>query len=160
MYIHILNKEISMKIEDEIKQNKFDSEIHKLAVNLIFTGNWFGLLTAQFLKKFDLTPQQFNVLRILRGQHPNPATVNLLIDRMLDRMSNVSRIVDKLFAKELVERKTCKKDRRAVDVVITEKGLELLKQIDARKEEMDLILNNISEAEARQLNGLLDKLRG
>jgi DNA-binding MarR family transcriptional regulator len=149
-----------MKIEEEIKQSKFDSELHKLAVNLIFTGNWLGLVTAQFLKRFDLTPQQFNVLRILRGQHPNPATVNLLIERMLDRMSNVSRIVDKLFAKGLVERKTCKKDRRAVDIIITEKGLSLLSEIDSRREEMDSVLNKLSEAEAKQLNGLLDKVRG
>ena len=84
----------------------------------------------EIFKPFDLTLQQYNVLRILRGQYPNPITVIAIIERMLDKMSNASRLVDKLLAKDLVIRRLCPHDRRAVDVIITEKGLELLEKLD------------------------------
>jgi len=149
-----------MKLEEEIKQKKFDSEFHKLAVNLLFTGNWMHQRISTDLKRYGLTLQQFNVLRILRGQHPEPVTVNLLIERMLDKMSNASRIVDKLVSKELAERKTCPVDRRAVDVKITQKGLTLLKKIAEIVPEWEKAMKTVSFQEAKTLNGLLDKLRG
>jgi DNA-binding MarR family transcriptional regulator len=149
-----------MKIEDEIKQKKFRNETHKLLINLLFTGSWVTNLNMQFLKPFGITPQQYNILRILRGQHPSAATINLLQERMLDRMSNASRLVEKLRVKGLVERCVSKGDRRAVDVVITEKGLTLLKEIDVLDDEFDSKLRNVDHHETKMLNDLLDKLRG
>ncbi len=149
-----------MKLEDEIKQPKFNSEFQKLAVNIIFTYNWLNNNQLAFFKKYDLTPQQFNVLRILRGQHPETASVSLIKERMLDKMSDASRLVDRLVAKELVERHICPKDRRKADVNITEKGLKLLEEIDVKLNAVFENLENISIDEAKQLNALLDKLRG
>lgn len=149
-----------MRLEEEIKQENFRNEFHKLAVNIIFTHSWLIHKINQTLSKFDLTPQQFNLLRILRGQYPSPASISLLKERMLDKMSDASRLVDRLIQKGLVERKICEKDRRRVDVIITKKGLSILEKIDLKNEEMDSSLKNISKSEAKQLNDLLDKLRG
>lgn len=149
-----------MEIGKEIKQSKFKNEHHKMLVNLIFTSNWLGAKHAMSLKPFGISSQQFNLLRILRGQHPKPATVNLLIDRMLDKNSNASRLVEKLRVKKLVERAVCPEDRRAVNVVITQKGLDLLAEIDKQETAFFKELKNISEKEAEQINYLLDKLRG
>jgi DNA-binding MarR family transcriptional regulator len=149
-----------MKLEDEIKQNSFRNEYHKLAVNLIFTHSWLMSKIYELLDEYDLTPQQFNLLRILRGQYPKPASITLLKERMLDKMSDASRLVERLLAKGLVERKICPEDRRKVDVVITKKGLKLLEKIDKTDNEMDNYLKNLSEVEAKKLNELLDKLRG
>lgn len=149
-----------MRIEEEIKQENFRNEFHKLAVNIIFTHSWLIHKINQTLSKFDLTPQQFNLLRILRGQYPSPASISLLKERMLDKMSDASRLVDRLIQKGLVERKICEQDRRRVDVIITKKGLSILKKIDLKNEEMDSLMKNISKSEAKQLNDLLDKLRG
>ncbi|MDQ3022201.1 MAG: MarR family transcriptional regulator [Bacteroidota bacterium] len=149
-----------MRLEDEIKQQSFRSEYHKLVVNMFFTGSWLNFRSFEMLKPFKLTPQQFNILRILKGQFPNPATVNLLIERMLDKMSNASRIVDRLVAKKLVERKTCIKDRRCVDVRITEKGITLLEKIAENESKFEKQFSNLSIAEAKKINTLLDKLRG
>jgi len=149
-----------MAIEDDIKQPQFKDEYNKLIVNLIFTGYWINERESEIFKQYHLTAQQYNVLRILRGQYPKPSTINLIIDRMLDRMSNASRIVDRLEKKSLVTRKTSKGDRRAVDVLITQKGLDLLNKIDEELEKWERSLNNISVEEARILNTLLDKLRG
>ena len=146
-------------LEDEIKQEKFKSSYHKLMLNLIFTGNWIQSAHARHLKQFGLSTQQFNILRILRGQHPDPATVNLLQERMLDRMSNASRLVEKLRRKGLLERHTCPNDRRAVDIVITQKGLALLDEIDDLDDGVGEQLADISESEARRLNAMLDKIR-
>lgn len=149
-----------MKLEDEIKQQSFRNEYQKLAVNLIFTGSWINFKSYEMLKPFKLTTQQFNILRILRGQYPNPATVNLLIERMMDKMSNASRIVDKLVGKKLVERKLKEDDRRCVDVIITDKGLKLLDKIEAGEKQMERTFETLTVKEAKELNTLLDKLRG
>jgi DNA-binding MarR family transcriptional regulator len=114
---------------------------------------------AEIFKSYGLTLPQFNILRILRGQHPKPATVNLLIERMLDKTSNASRIVDKLVAKGLVSRTQCEYDRRTVDVLITPTGLDLLAQIDRENKSMHSGINNLTDAEAKTLNQLLDKIR-
>jgi DNA-binding MarR family transcriptional regulator len=149
-----------MKLEEEIKQKKFKSEQQKALVNILFTANWINAMHGSFLKKYDLTPEQFNILRILRGQYPKPATVNLLIERMLNKMSNASRLVDKLLLKKLVLRSTCKEDRRAVDVLITRKGLDLLAELDKSEKEWLKEIHYLSNAEAKTVNDLLDKLRG
>jgi DNA-binding MarR family transcriptional regulator len=149
-----------MRLEDEIKQSSFRNEYHKLAVNLIFTHSWLMSKICDLLDEYDLTPQQFNLLRILRGQYPQPASITLLKDRMLDKMSDASRLVERLVAKGLVERKICSEDRRKVNVIITKKGLKVLEKIDETNQEMDNFLKNLSLKEAEQLNSLLDKLRG
>jgi len=149
-----------MKLEDEIKQSSFRNEYHKLAVNLIFTHSWLMSKIYELLDEYDLTPQQFNLLRILRGQYPHPASITLLKERMLDKMSDASRLVERLLSKGLVERKICPKDRRKVDVIISKKGLKVLDKIDKTNDEMDRYLKNLTTKEAEQLNYLLDKLRG
>lgn len=149
-----------MKLEDEIKQKNFRNEYQKLAVNILLTGSWMSFRSYEMLKPFKLTTQQYNILRILRGQYPNPVTVNLLIERMMDKMSNASRIVDRLVAKKLVERKMKAEDRRCVDVIINEKGLKLLKKIEDSEVKFEVNFRTLSEKEAKKLNDLLDKLRG
>ena len=149
-----------MKLEEEISQKKFQNEYHKATVNLIYTYNWLVNYQVMYLKPHDITLQQFNILRILRGQHPNPATIKLIRERMLDKMSDASRIVEKLRIKQLVERNIRTSDRRHVDVFITEKGLELLSQLDSYADEMNSRLSNLNEEEILKLNFLLDKLRG
>ncbi len=149
-----------MKLEEEIQQQKFKNEFQKLVINLMFTGSWLGIRQIKFFRNYDLSPQQYNVMRILRGQYPKPASVNLLMERMLDKTSNASRLVDKLELKQLVERKKCESDRRKADVVITEKGLSLLEQIDKDLIEFERGLLAIDEKEAVRVNELLDKLRG
>lgn len=148
-----------MKIQQAIKQGVFKSEYQKLVINIIYTGSWIGQQTADLLKPHNLTIQQYNVLRILRGQYPQPATVNLIIERMLDKMSNASRIVDKLIEKDLVSRNYSKDDRRCVDVIITSKGLKLLEEIDKEEKYWYRRFTTLSETEAAKLNSLLDKLR-
>jgi len=117
-------------------------------------------MNCKLLKPFGLTTAQYNVLRILRGQYPKPATVNLIIERMLDKTSNASRIVDKLVLKKLTERKICNKDRRRVDVIITKKGLALLEDIDKPEDEWYSRIKILNKSEAMNLNFLLDKIRG
>ncbi len=148
-----------MEIGKEIKQTKFKNEYQKMLINILFTSNWLAAKHAISLKPFGISTQQFNLLRILRGQHPKPASVNLLIDRMLDKNSNASRLVEKLRLKKLVERTICPEDRRAVNVIITQKGLELLAEIDKQENSFFKDLKNLSEKEAETINSLLDKLR-
>lgn len=149
-----------MKIEEEIKQSNFKSPHQKAYINTVYTANWLQLRQSACFKPFGITLPQYNVLRILRGQFPKPATVNLIIERMLDKTSNASRIVDKLEAKELVTRTQCPSDRRTVDILITDKGLKLLKKMDVMEGGEAVGITNLSEEEAIQLSHLLDKIRG
>lgn len=151
---------MSVRLEDEIKQKEFRNPYQKVIVNVLYTGSWMNLIQTGYLKKFGLSLPQFNVLRILRGQYPTPATINLIIDRMLDKSSNASRIVDKLVLKKLAVRSTSALDRRAVDVVITEKGLKLLAEIDKASDEWEKQFRTMTVKQADKLNELLDKLRG
>jgi DNA-binding MarR family transcriptional regulator len=149
-----------MKLEDEIKQKKFKSEYQKLLLNVIFTGNWLNSQSIKSFKPFGVSPQQYNVLRILKGQHPNAITVNQIAERMLDKNSNASRLVDKLVLKELVKRETCATDRRQMDVAITKKGLKLLGEMESKLTHVDaLIEKQISKKDAEIVNVILDKMR-
>lgn len=150
-----------MKLEEEIKQGKFKNEFQKLALNVIFTGNWLNSNSIKAFKPYGVSPQQYNVLRILNGQYPDAISVNCIAERMLDKNSNASRLVDKLNLKELVKRETCEHDRRQVDIAITAKGIGLLKQMEGMALSMnDCISENVSEEEAKQLNNFLDSIRG
>jgi DNA-binding MarR family transcriptional regulator len=150
-----------MDIEKEIGQSvSFKSDLQRAAVNILYTASWLNMKNTETLKPFDLTPQQFNVLRILRGQHPKPATVNLLMQRMLDKSSNASRLVDRLLEKGFVTRETNRQDKRAVDVYISQKGMDVLETIDKTVGFLESHLDHLTESEARMLSDLLDKMRG
>lgn len=148
-----------MTLEEAIKQERFISAHQRMLINILFTSSWLQNAQHQTLKDTGLTIQQYNILRILRGQKGNPIPLMSIADRMIDRMSNCSRIVERLRLKGLVDRQSCEHDRRAVDVIITDKGLELLKELDPRVETMKEDFNHISDEEAQLLNDLLDKLR-
>lgn len=148
-----------MRIEDEIKQPLFRDDYQKAHINVVYTAGWLQLRQAAAFKPYGLTLPQFNILRILRGQHPLPATVALLIDRMLDKTSNASRIVDRLEEKKLVTRTVCPANRRAVDIRITKTGLELLEHIDQNGILHSIDTSPLSQEELHQLSFLLDKLR-
>ncbi len=149
-----------MGIEEDIKQGKkFENVYEKLIVNIMFTNGWIVDEQSRIFKPYGITTPQYNVLRILRGQYPDACTVNTIIDRMIDRMSNASRIVDRLENKDLVERKVCETDRRAKDVVITEKGLSVLNEVDNALQLWMKKLELVTGQEADQLNELLDKMR-
>ena len=148
-----------MGIEKDIQQQKFRNEYQKAVVNLIYTSNWMREKTSGIIEAEGITPQQFNILRILRGSHHMPLSTLQIRERMLDKMSDTSRIVDRLIAKGLVKKHICKKDRRLVDVIIAEKGMKMLERLDKRQDEMDAILGNLTEKEATSLSKLLDKIR-
>ena len=148
-----------MGIEKEIHQQNFRNQRQKALINLLYTYGWAIERIKIFLAQEDITHQQYNILRILRGAHPQPLSTLQIRERMLDKMSDTSRIVDRLIVKELVKKSTCNRDKRLVDVEITEKGQELLKKLDARADDMDSMVNGLSEEEAETLSYLLDKLR-
>ena len=158
-YFYFCNKQsMDMSIEKDISQSKFRNEYQKSAINLIFTYNWMNEKMKSIFEREDITSQQFNILRILRGAGKPLSTLQIR-QRMLDRMSDTSRIVDRLLAKGLVKKNTCESDKRLVDVVITEKGHQLLQHLDQFEGEMDALFNNITTEEAKTLNTLLDKIR-
>ena len=149
-----------MRIDEEIQSNKFEDNYHKLVINIAYTDGWLGNLFRCKFEKHNLTQQQFNILRILRGQYPNPATINLLKERMVDKMSDASRIVDRLVQKGFVSRCTNNKDRRSVDIRISDTGLEILNKMDTEFKAKDYLQKHLTEEEAGKLSDLLDKLRG
>jgi MarR family 2-MHQ and catechol resistance regulon transcriptional repressor len=146
-------------IEKDIQQANFASTRQKAMINILFTYGWVLERIKNFLVNEDITHQQFNILRILRGSHPKPLSTLQIRDRMLDKMSDTSRIVDRLVTKDLVKKVICEKDKRLVDVTITEKGQTLLQKIDSEADHIAEIMGNLSEEEAGQLSDLLDKMR-
>jgi DNA-binding MarR family transcriptional regulator len=148
-----------MKIEEEI-HSRFRNDRHKAGVNLIYTSNWFSDQISGLLKRYELTMQQYNVLRILRGIAPQPVSVKYIRERMLDKMPDVSRMVEKLREKGLVDRHECPEDRRNVNITITQAGLDLLGSVDPDLEIGEEIFQQLSDQEVAQFNLLLDKLRG
>ena len=148
-----------MKIEDEIK-GRFRNEYHKGLINLIFTAKQLNQRFSSVLKRHKITEAQYNVLRILRGNRQSPtSSIGYIKERMLDKKSDVSRIVDKLYGLQLVDRKECPNDRRQKDVSITQKGLKLLSEIDVSEKKVDTFLQNLNASEIETLNELLDKIR-
>lgn len=148
-----------MALEQDIQQKKFRNQHQKAVVNLLYTVGWLKDQTRAIFDPEDITPQQFNILRILRGSHPKPLSTQAIRERMLEKMSDTSRIVDRLLVKGLVKKVTCQSDRRLVDIIITDKGRKLLERIDLRESDLDNIVSGLSEKEAEQLNRLLDKIR-
>ena len=149
----------SVGIEKDIHQKTFLNAKQKAVINLLFTNGWLIEKMKDFLSREDITHQQFNILRILRGSHPKPLSTLQIRERMIDKASDTSRIVDRLVLKELAAKRTCPKDKRLVDVTISEKGQALLARLDAAQEEMDAVSGNLTEEEAESLSHLLDKMR-
>jgi DNA-binding MarR family transcriptional regulator len=147
-----------MGIEKDIQQTNFRNEFQKMGINIIYTANWLNEKMGQILSTEDITQQQYNILRILRGSECPLSTLKIR-ERMLDKMSDTSRIVDRLIVKGLVEKTACIKDKRLVDITVTKKGLQLLEKLDALNEQIDSILKGVSEKEATTINQILDKLR-
>lgn len=147
-----------MSLEKDISQASFRNEYQKGIINLIYTYNWMNEKMKKTFDKEDITAQQYNILRILRGA-AKPISTLQIRERMLDKMSDTSRIVDRLVLKGLAQKSTCKDDKRLVDVSISLKGKKLLEKIDRYENDMDAIIGNLTEAEAKALNKLLDKIR-
>ncbi|WP_027003554.1 MarR family winged helix-turn-helix transcriptional regulator [Hugenholtzia roseola] len=148
-----------MKIEDELQMSHFKSEMQKAHLNILFTASWLRSRMLPRFKAFGISNEQFNVLRILRGQNPKSLCVRDIKERMIDRNSNTTRIIDKLLEKEYVSKQTSERDKREIEVYISEKGLALLKEIDDDFEKDNPHLAGLSASEAQLLNALLDKLR-
>ena len=148
-----------MGIENDIQQVAFKSARQKAMLNILYTYGWMIEHIKMFLADEDITHQQFNILRILRGAAPEPLSTLQIRERMLDKMSDTSRIVDRLVLKGLALKNICKNDKRLVDVSISIKGRKLLEKIDQFEKDMDAILGNLTPTEAKTLNKLLDKIR-
>jgi DNA-binding MarR family transcriptional regulator len=148
-----------MRLEDEIRQPKFKSNRQKSVINLIYSSGYLINYLNDKAKAFDITRQQYNVLRILKGQLPKSASINLIKERMLDKMSDASRIVERLRVKQLVERTTSASDKRAVDITITPKGLKLLEDMEPAIGRVDDLFQNFTDQELETFNSLLDKMR-
>jgi len=147
-----------LSIKDDLKIN-FRSEYLKARVNVYLTNVYLMDKMSQIIKPHKLSIAQFNTLRILRGQYPKTASIGLIKERMVDKNSDISRMIDRLFLKKLVDRVECKNDRRQKDVKITKKGLNLLSSVDSLEIELDNSLHHLDETEITELNRLLDKLR-
>lgn len=148
-----------MSLNEDIRQERFESDHHQAVVNILFTSRWLYNLQAHHLKAYGITPEQFNVLRILRGSHPRAMKLADITCRMIDKSSNATRLVDKLRQKRMVSQKICPANRRQLDIHITAEGLRTLKAIDKSMPEWSAILGGISTREARTLNRILDKIR-
>jgi DNA-binding MarR family transcriptional regulator len=149
-----------MKIGDEIKQEKFRNDYQKVVVNLMFTSGWLATRQEELFKPFGITPSQFNILRILRGQGKQSMSGAAIKERMLERNSDISRMLDRLAKKELIVRTQCPNDKRATDVHIAPAGLKVLKAIDATIDQAEKKMIRLSQKEAKILSDLLDKARG
>jgi DNA-binding MarR family transcriptional regulator len=148
------------RIEEAIHVRKFNDEYEKAIVNILYTASWLDGLSLQRLKPAGISPQQFNVLRILRGSFPTPLRLTDITERMIDKNSNATRLVEKLRQKGLVKREVCKHNRRQVDIWITDKGLELLASLDQGNSEYTRSLIHLKKEEVTLLNDLLDRSRG
>ncbi|MFN5480175.1 MAG: MarR family winged helix-turn-helix transcriptional regulator [Chitinophagaceae bacterium] len=148
-----------MGIEKDIQQQHFQSESQKAIVNLVYTYHWITEKIKTMLSQDGITMQQFNILRILRGSDPQPLSTLTIRERMLDKMSDTSRIVDRLVLKGWVIKRTCASDKRLVDVSITKEGKRLLEKIDKRMDEMNVVVSSLSQQDLKRLNELLDQMR-
>ena len=148
-----------MKLEEAIKSNKFRSEVHKAGLNILYTAWWLKTMTSKELKKYGLTSEQFNVLRILKGKHPGQMCVRDVAGRMIEKNSNVPRIIDRLELKKLVRRSTSLNDKRETAISLTEAGINILELATGKVNKVfeDTIVMNETSAEA--LNKLLEEIR-
>ena len=149
-----------MKIEEIIKTTSPLAIEKRTILNIMYTQNLIGEKLNEVLKSYDLSPEQFNVLRILKGQHGKPANMCVIQERMIAKTSNTTRLVDKLLLKELVTREICPEKRQKMEIAITEKGLVLLNEVNPKVDAHEaLFTQNLTVAELEQLNNLLEKFR-
>ncbi|WP_269223235.1 MULTISPECIES: MarR family winged helix-turn-helix transcriptional regulator [Flavobacterium] len=149
-----------MKIEDELKSTVDYNKSTRVVLNVMYTQNVITESFNEIIKPYDISSEQYNVLRILRGQKGDPANMCVIQERMLARTSNTTRLVDKLLLKDLVTRNVCPDNRRKIEVLITQKGLDLLIELDPKvKEHEELFAKNLAVEELEQLNTLLEKYR-
>jgi DNA-binding MarR family transcriptional regulator len=148
-----------MNIEQELQMKRFESDEQKAYLNVLFTASWMKNRINQWLKDYDLTHEQLNVLRIVRGQRAKPVCVRDISERMIDRNSNTTRIIDKLEAKNLVRRTQSEEDRREMVIILTDTGKEVLKKVDVGFRDTNFRLAALTGAEAQVLSALLDKMR-
>lgn len=149
-----------MKIEDVIKSSSTLSLYKKTILNILYTQNVISEKINEVFKQYDISVEQFNVLRILRGQKGNPANMFLIQERMLSKTSNTTRLVDKLLLKGLVTREVCEKNRRKIEIMITKEGLDLLFDLDPKLDEYEKgILNGLSDEQLTEMNAILDHIR-
>lgn len=149
-----------MRVIDQIKINRFQHEWHRATINILLTNNWLTKELERRANRKDITLQQFNVLRILRGQHPKHVSNTIVKERMISSTPDISRLIERIVLKGLVTRKQNEIDRRSVDLNITAKGMKLLEELEEEMILGDILFKNITEEEALQLSKLLDKLRG
>ena len=149
-----------MKLEKAIKQNKFESPYQKAVINIIYTANWLRDQQLALFKQYDVLPQHYNVLRIIKGKHPEPVAPGDIKEVMLDKGNDVTRLVDKLVKMGLLKRSLCEENRRKIDIALTDKGLKFLKELnEPMRKQFNNIKKQMSEKETGQLSDLLDKLR-
>lgn len=148
-----------MKLEEEIRQTHFTSSHQKAVINLIFTYNWLINKQQELLKPFGITPQQFNILRILKGTSPKGISGTVIKSRMLDKNSDISRLLDRMARKGLVEKRICPADKRASDIFITQEGVSILEKLRPHQHELENIMV-LSSQDATLLSELLDRARG
>jgi DNA-binding MarR family transcriptional regulator len=150
---------IRIRLEDEIQQHVFDDEFLKATLNILVTADRISAETGSVLKPYGISNEQYNVLRILRGQHPNVSPLRLISERMISKSSNATRLVEKLRQKGFVSRTICESNRRQVEILITKAGLRLLDELDPIIRDSSNTMNNITKAESKELNRILDKIR-
>lgn len=149
-----------MRIEEIIKSTVSIDDAKKVVLNIMYTQNVVSEKFHDVLKPYDLSGEQYNVLRILRGQKGNPANMCVIQERMIAKNSNTTRLIDKLLLKDLVTREVCPENRRKIEILITQKGLDLLTELDPKVLENErLFANNLTQEELVQLNTLLEKYR-
>lgn len=149
-----------MRIEEITKSNVKMDDSKRIVLNILYTNNVIGDKFLDILKPYDLSGEQYNVLRILRGQKGNPANMCVIQERMITKNSNTTRLIDKLLLKELVTRNVCPENRRKIEIEITKKGLDVLLELDPKvKEYEENFANNLSAEEVQQLISLLEKYR-
>ena len=150
-----------MRLEEELRMEKFRTQQQRATLNILFTSTWIAEKTNECFKPFGISQEQYNVLRILKGQKGKPANLSTIQERMIHRMSNATRLVEKLKLKGYANRVICEDNRRKVEITITEKGLQLLEQIDPKLTRAELnLFTNLSDKDAKDIGDLLDKLRG
>jgi DNA-binding MarR family transcriptional regulator len=149
-----------LKLEEAIKQKRFESPQIKAMLNIMYTANWLMSEFRDIYKPFNITPQQYNVLRILRGKHPESVNPSEIKDVMLDKNPDITRLCDRLLAMGLIGRSIDAENRRKMNIIITKQGLQLLSEIQPLLTERQMAILNRSDIDFELLSDLLDSLRG
>jgi DNA-binding MarR family transcriptional regulator len=148
-----------VKLEQAIKSNKFRNEVHKAGLNILYTAWWLKTMMSKELKEYGLTHEQYNVLRILKGRHPEQICVKEIACRMIEKSSNVPRIIDRLEIKKLVKRTSSGSDKRETVIILTQAGINILQHSTDRINDLMDKTFLVEEKKARLLNEILEEIR-